>query len=140
MQADLELEFTQVQSNAWAAFHRKAPLWRTKGRLHAKLRILHLSVSVSFAWSSGTRHWMAGELQRIKAMQVCMTRRIAGWFPYPEEEWAAFSRRCSTWSQVHGDRVGIPRGTTRSQRRGGIGQATRPDLPRDTPEVGSRTF
>lgn len=54
MQANYELEFTQVLANVLAASHTKAPLWRTRGSLHAKLRVLRLSTNVSFARASGT--------------------------------------------------------------------------------------
>lgn len=86
-------------SQAWTAFHLKAPLWRMQGSLHARLQILHLSGYASFEWASGTGRRTAGELQRPKAMQVRMIRRVAGWFPQSDEDWASFAHRCSAWSQ-----------------------------------------
>lgn len=52
----------------WTAFHLEQLLWRTRRSLHAKILLMHVSVYVSFAWASGTRHWTRGEVQRIKAM------------------------------------------------------------------------
>lgn len=67
MQAEHACEFEKTASKTWAAFHLKSLQWRTRGSLHAKLRVFHLSVYASFAWASGTRHWTAGGLQRIHA-------------------------------------------------------------------------
>lgn len=61
MQAEHEAELTQVLSEAWAAFHAKGRLLRIEGSLHAKLRIMQLSVYASFASASGARRWTAGE-------------------------------------------------------------------------------
>lgn len=55
-QADSTREFDEIVARAWSAFHAKAPLWRSRGHLHAKLRLLHLGIFLRFAWASGTRH------------------------------------------------------------------------------------
>lgn len=67
MQADCTQEFDEIFSRAWKAFHAKAPLWRSNGHLHAKLRILHLGISPCFMWASGTRNWSATELQKLSS-------------------------------------------------------------------------
>lgn len=54
--ADRESEFTAMIAKAWVAYHSEAVLWRTRGSLAAKFRILHLSVFACFSWASGTRH------------------------------------------------------------------------------------
>lgn len=71
---------------ALKALHAKAPLRRSRGHLHAKIRILRPGVFLVFAWASGTRHWTALELQKLKALQVRMTRRAGHVPPHPGEE------------------------------------------------------
>lgn len=112
MQAYLELEFAQVLSRTWAAFHMKAPLRRTKGSLHAKLRIKHLSVYASFSWSSGTRHWTAGELQRVETMQVECTDKAWQSAAQDRDTRHAMEPEFLAWvTRVAPDRVApIPRG------------------------------
>lgn len=94
MQSDQEFEFASVLAKSWAAFHANSPLWRTKERLHAKLRVLHLLAYACHAWASRTRLWTAAELQQVKSMQVKMTRGVARWY----QDCPTFARRCAHWS------------------------------------------
>lgn len=67
IQADSTLEIAHVVARAWSALHAKVPVLRSRGHLNAKLRVLHLGIFPCFAWASGTRHWCASELQKLKA-------------------------------------------------------------------------
>lgn len=78
MQADRELEFTQVLAKTWAVFHIKAScqgpfVCELENTASFGLRILRIA--------RGTRQWTAGELQKGKAIQVRMIRGVARWFP-----------------------------------------------------------
>lgn len=56
-------EFEQLRTKVWHAFHGKAPLWRSRGSLHAKF-------FVCFAWARGPRLWTSGELHKARSLQV----------------------------------------------------------------------
>lgn len=56
MQVDHRQESYQVMAKSWAAFHAKAPWWRTKGSLHAKMRVFPLPVCANSACARGPRH------------------------------------------------------------------------------------
>lgn len=94
IQADSMRELDEVVALAWSAFHTKAPLG---GTLRSNLRVLHFGIVSCLARASGTRH--RSELQKLKALSVKMTRRIARWSPRDEEDRAAFAKRCSAWAQ-----------------------------------------
>lgn len=99
MQVDQDLEFASAHLSVGSM----------QRALCDKLRILHISVYACFAWARGTRQWTAAELQQLKSMQVRIRRRLARWYPAPEEDWPSFARRCSNSSQVQWRQAGVHR-------------------------------
>lgn len=57
------LEFRCVGRVAWAACHAQKALWNAPGQLRSNLRVLHITVFASLAWTAGTRQWTASEVQ-----------------------------------------------------------------------------
>lgn len=47
-------EFHHVLRQAWKAFYSQRRLWSVPGCPHAKMRVLHLAIFPSMAWTSGT--------------------------------------------------------------------------------------
>lgn len=85
--------FRQVVQAGWKSFFAKRPLWLAKGRVQNKRQAPHLAVFPALSWCAGTRHWTLQELKQIRSVQVRMTRRLAGWWPYADEAWAAYTKR-----------------------------------------------
>lgn len=71
----------------WSVFHAKATPWRSRRHFIPNCGFYTLASSRA---GKRNRHWCASELQKLKVLQVRMTRRIAHWFPREEEDWAAF--------------------------------------------------
>lgn len=70
---------------------------------HIRPRVGRPEILLCLALATGTRHWPANDLQKLQALQVKMTRRVACWF----------SKRRSAWAQTLG-----PRGAGRNPRVG----------------------
>lgn len=78
VQANSTRESDGVAARAWSAFNTIAQLVEDSGPLAQQIAG---TIFPCFAWASGTRHWSASELQKLKALQVCMKRSIAHWCP-----------------------------------------------------------
>lgn len=60
------------------------------------------------SWTAGTRHWSAEELNAIKRVQLCMTRRTCHLWPQPQEDWAQYLRRTARWAERMWTQASIP--------------------------------
>lgn len=71
----------------------KRPLRLVRGRWKRKLHALDMYAFPTLSWGVGCQHWAIPELRQFSSVQLSMLRRILGWWPEHEEEWAVSAKR-----------------------------------------------
>lgn len=99
MQADSTVEFDEVVARVKRIPRECAvvAIPRPSTRQTAGAAPWHISLLRMGKWNQS----LVRQLQKLKAVQVRMLRRLARWFPSEDRDSADFLKCCSAWAQTH---------------------------------------